>query len=148
MLSFIPGLDVAAPFFAAASLITGLVASGCDTISALDGKGTWLDVGIDAIGCLSFGAGRVLGEGAKGAEVLAKGAEATETLNDARALASVGADFSDAFDMASSLNGGMSMFDAVDASRRRRNSRRPASATSPSCEQGAHRRRRPGRSTP
>ncbi|MBS2538217.1 hypothetical protein KGQ20_36245 [Catenulispora sp. NF23] len=113
--SFIPGLQALGLLLGTISLITGLVALGCDTISALDGKGTWLDVGIDALGCLSFGAGRVLGEGAKGAEVLAKGAEAADTLKDARALASAGADFSDAWDMSSSLRGGMKLMDGMDA---------------------------------
>lgn len=114
--SFIPGLQVLAGVLGTISLVTGLVALGCDTISALDGKGTWLDVGIDVLGCLSFGAGRVLGEGAKGAEVLAKAGKAEEAIGDARALQSVGTEFSDAWNISSQVNGfGGSMFDAIDA---------------------------------
>lgn len=114
--SFIPGLQGVAAILGTISLITGLVALGCDTISAMDGKGTWLDVGLDALGCLSFGAGRVLGEGAKGAEALAKAGKAEEAIGDARALQSVGTEFSDAWNISSQVNGfSGSMFDAIDA---------------------------------
>ena len=56
--------------FGAIAAIASVVALVCDTISALDGKGTWLDVGIDVLGVLSCGAGRLLGDAAKGAKFL------------------------------------------------------------------------------
>lgn len=54
VLSWVPVLG---EVLAALALVASVIALVCDTISALDGKGTWLDVGIDAIGVLSFGAG-------------------------------------------------------------------------------------------
>ncbi|MFL6110698.1 MAG: WXG100 family type VII secretion target [Catenulispora sp.] len=119
--AFIPGLQALGALFGTLSLITGLVALGCDTISALDGNGTWLDVGIDLLGVASFGAGRVLGEGAKGAEVLAKAGKAEAILSDARALQSVGTEFSDAWGIASEFGGGMKMMDAFDAMKTAKN---------------------------
>jgi hypothetical protein len=56
--------------FAAIAAVASVVALVCDVINALDGNGTWMDVGIDVLGVLSCGAGRVLGEAAKGAKFL------------------------------------------------------------------------------
>src|SRR5262249_38293143 len=60
----------------ALALVASVVALACDTVSALDGKGTWLDVAIDVVGVLSFGAGRILGTAAKEAAVAARGSAA------------------------------------------------------------------------
>jgi hypothetical protein len=50
----------------ALAAIASVVALVCDTINALDGRGTWLDVGIDILGVVSCGSGRLLGNLAKG----------------------------------------------------------------------------------
>ncbi|MFV8186137.1 hypothetical protein [Streptomyces sp. AF1B] len=85
VLSWVPVLG---EVLGALALIASVVALVCDTVSALDGKGTWLDVAIDAIGVLSFGAGRILGTTAKEAAIAARGSSA---LKDFQALREVGA---------------------------------------------------------
>lgn len=103
LLSWVPVLG---EVLGALALIASVVALVADTISALDGKGTWLDVAIDAIGVLSFGAGRVLGEGAKAAEVAAKGADTIEEAKGAVALLREGGLTSDeAWDVVSAVKG-------------------------------------------
>ncbi|MEU2334896.1 hypothetical protein ABZ608_15120 [Streptomyces sp. NPDC013172] len=86
----------------ALALIASVVALVCDTVSALDGKGTWLDVAIDVIGVLSFGAGRVLGTTAKEAAMAARGASAVKDLQLAR---EVGLNPTVARELAETLNG-------------------------------------------
>ncbi|MFF4539176.1 hypothetical protein [Streptomyces aureus] len=81
VLSWVPVLG---EVLAALALIASVVALVCDTVSALDGKGTWLDVAIDAIGVLSFGAGRLLGTTAKEAAVAARGSSALKDVGLAR----------------------------------------------------------------
>jgi hypothetical protein len=81
--------------FGAIAAIASVVALVCDTISALDGRGTWLDVGIDVLGVLSCGAGRVLGEAAKGAKFFEvfnsfKGTQLAKGLRFAKAGEAVG----------------------------------------------------------
>jgi hypothetical protein len=83
VLSWVPVLG---EVLAALALVASVVALVCDTVSALDGKGTWLDVAIDAIGVLSFGAGRVLGTAAKEASVAARGASAVKDVQLAREM--------------------------------------------------------------
>jgi hypothetical protein len=84
VLSWVPVLG---EVLAALALVASVVALVCDTISALDGKGTWLDVAIDVVGVLSFGAGRILGTTAKEAAIAARGSSA---LKDFQALREVG----------------------------------------------------------
>ncbi|MFL6111296.1 MAG: WXG100 family type VII secretion target [Catenulispora sp.] len=50
----------------ALAAIASVVALACDLVNALDGRGTWLDVGIDILGVVSCGSGRLLGNLAKG----------------------------------------------------------------------------------
>ncbi|MFF4506631.1 hypothetical protein [Streptomyces sp. NPDC001401] len=83
VLSWVPVLG---EVLGALALVASVVALACDTVSALDGKGTWLDVGIDAIGVLSFGAGRVLGTTVKEASVAARGASAVKDVQLAREI--------------------------------------------------------------
>lgn len=98
-LSWVPVLG---EVLGALALIASVVALVCDTVSALDGKGTWLDVAIDAIGVLSFGAGRVLGTTAKEAAMAARGASAVKDLQLAR---EVGLNPTAARELAETLNG-------------------------------------------
>ncbi|WP_129307516.1 hypothetical protein [Streptomyces sp. L2] len=99
VLSWVPVLG---EVLGALALIASVVALVCDTVSALDGKGTWLDVAIDAVGVLSFGAGRVLGTAAKEASVAARGASAVKDVQLAR---EVGLNPEAARGLAESLNG-------------------------------------------
>ncbi|WRZ91333.1 hypothetical protein OHB54_21005 [Streptomyces sp. NBC_01007] len=99
VLSWVPVLG---EVLAALALIASVVALVCDTVSALDGKGTWLDVAIDAIGVLSFGAGRLLGTTAKEAAVAARGASALKDVGLAR---EVGLNPAAARGLAEALNG-------------------------------------------
>ena len=64
-LSWVPILGEVLGALAAIASVVALV---CDVINALDGNGTWLDVGIDVLGVLSGGAGRLLGNVAKGSK--------------------------------------------------------------------------------
>ncbi|MER7178302.1 hypothetical protein ABT404_02200 [Streptomyces hyaluromycini] len=98
-LSWVPVLG---EVLGALALIASVVALVCDTVSALDGKGTWLDVAIDAIGVLSFGAGRVLGTTAKEAAMAARGASAVKDLQLAR---EIGLNPTAARELAETLNG-------------------------------------------
>ncbi|WP_234533864.1 hypothetical protein [Streptomyces shenzhenensis] len=98
-LSWVPVLG---EVLGALALIASVVALVCDTVSALDGKGTWLDVAIDAIGVLSFGAGRVLGTTAKEAAMAARGASAVKDLQLAR---EIGLNPTTARELAETLNG-------------------------------------------
>lgn len=66
-LSWVP---VVGEILAAAATVVSVVALACDVVNALDGRGTWLDVGIDVLGVLSGGAGRLLGQAAKGEKFL------------------------------------------------------------------------------
>ncbi|MEV0639648.1 hypothetical protein AB0I77_32880 [Streptomyces sp. NPDC050619] len=83
VLSWVPVLG---EVLAALALVASVVALVCDTVSALDGKGTWLDVAIDAIGVLSFGAGRLLGTTAKEAAIAARGSSALKDFQAAREI--------------------------------------------------------------
>ncbi|MFF7469263.1 hypothetical protein [Streptomyces sp. NPDC008092] len=98
-LSWVPVLG---EVLGALALVASVVALVCDTVSALDGKGTWLDVAIDAIGVLSFGAGRVLGTTAKEAAMAARGASAVK---DFRLAQEVGLNPTAARELAETLNG-------------------------------------------
>ncbi|MGW1559455.1 putative T7SS-secreted protein [Streptomyces sp. NPDC002144] len=86
----------------ALALVASVVALVCDTVSALDGKGTWLDVAIDAVGVLSFGAGRILGTTAKEAAMAARASSAVKDFQLAR---EVGLNPVTARDLAEALNG-------------------------------------------
>ncbi|MEY9861271.1 hypothetical protein ABH935_006911 [Catenulispora sp. GAS73] len=92
-LSWVP---VVGELLGAAAMIASVVALGCDVINALDGRGTWLDVGIDVLGVLSGGAGRLLGDVAKGSKFFEiynglKGASGmTKALRAAKAGEAVG----------------------------------------------------------
>jgi hypothetical protein len=99
LLSWVPILG---EVLGALALIASVVALVCDTISALDGKGTWLDVAIDVVGVLSFGAGRILGTTAKEAAVAARGSSA---LKEFLALREVGASEELASGLAEELTG-------------------------------------------
>ncbi|MFF1636598.1 hypothetical protein ACFVXA_03015 [Streptomyces sp. NPDC058246] len=83
LLSWVPILG---EVLGALALLASVVALVCDTVSALDGKGTWLDVAIDAIGVLSFGAGRILGTTAKEAAIAARGSSALKQFLTLREL--------------------------------------------------------------
>ncbi|MBY8884697.1 hypothetical protein K7472_07545 [Streptomyces sp. PTM05] len=112
LLSWVPVLGEVLGALAAIASVVALV---CDTISAIDGKGTWLDVAIDVVGVLSFGAGRVLGEGAKAAEVAAKGADTLEEARGAVAsLRSLGVSSDEAWDVVRSAKGS-DIDEALDA---------------------------------
>ncbi|MFF4313947.1 hypothetical protein [Streptomyces sp. NPDC001507] len=98
-LSWVPVLG---EVLGALALVASVVALVCDTVSALDGKGTWLDVAIDVIGVLSFGAGRVLGTTAKEAAMAARGTSAVKDFQLAR---EVGLNPTAARELAETLNG-------------------------------------------
>ncbi|MFE3164303.1 hypothetical protein [Streptomyces sp. NPDC059224] len=83
VLSWVPILG---EVLGALALIASVVALVCDTVSALDGKGTWLDVAIDVVGVLSFGAGRVLGTTFKEAATAARGSSALREFLNLRGL--------------------------------------------------------------
>ncbi|MET9912732.1 putative T7SS-secreted protein [Streptomyces sp. NPDC006476] len=99
VLSWVPILG---EVLGALALIASVVALVCDTVSALDGKGTWLDVAIDVVGVLSFGAGRVLGTTAKEAAMAARASSAVKDFQLAR---EVGLNPATARDLAEALNG-------------------------------------------
>lgn len=99
LLSWVPVLG---EVLAALALVASVVALVCDTVSALDGRGTWLDVAIDAVGVLSFGAGRLLGTAAKEATVAAR---ASTALKDFQALDEIGVESSKAWDVVEGLHG-------------------------------------------
>ena len=99
LLSWVPVLG---EVLGALALIASVVALVCDTVSAIDGRGTWLDVAIDAVGVLSFGAGRLIGTAAKEASVAVK---ASEALKDFQALDEIGVESSKAWDLVESLHG-------------------------------------------
>jgi type VII secretion system ESX-1 substrate len=101
LLSWVPVLG---EVLGALALLASVVALVCDTVSALDGRGTWLDVGIDAIGVLSFGAGRILGTAAKEASAAAR---ASSALKDFQALREVGLNPTAAWDTVEAITGGM-----------------------------------------
>ncbi|MFJ5640655.1 hypothetical protein [Streptomyces sp. NPDC093223] len=98
-LSWVPVLG---EVLGALALIASVVALVCDTVSALDGKGTWLDVAIDAVGVLSFGAGRILGTTAREAATAARGASAVKDLQLAR---EIGLNPTAARELAETVNG-------------------------------------------
>ncbi len=103
LLSWVPVLG---EVLGALALVASVVALAADTVSAIDGKGTWLDVAIDVVGVLSFGAGRVLGEGAKAAELAAKGADTIDEAEGAVAmLREGGLDADEAWDVVSEVKG-------------------------------------------
>ena len=76
--SFVPFLAPLAAVFGALAMITGVIGLVCDTISALDGHGTWVDVGIDLIAVISCGAGKTIGESA---ELVSRAGEADEAVS-------------------------------------------------------------------
>lgn len=103
LLSWVPVLGEVLDALAAVAAVVALVA---DTISAIDGKGTWLDVAIDVVGVLSFGAGRVLGDSAKSAEAAARGSSVIKDSEDLVELGrSAGLSDDDAWEMVSSVKG-------------------------------------------
>ncbi|PWI45973.1 putative T7SS-secreted protein [Streptomyces sp. ICBB 8177] len=112
LLSWVPVLGEVLGALAAIASVVALV---CDTVSALDGKGTWLDVAIDVVGVLSFGAGRILGEGAKTAEVAARGIDTMqEAGRTVESLKSLGISSEEAWDVVRSVKGA-EMDKALDA---------------------------------
>jgi hypothetical protein len=109
VLSWVPVLG---EVLGALALIASVVALVCDTVSALDGRGTWLDVAIDAIGVLSFGAGRLLGTTAKEAVLAARGSRA---LTEAAAMEKAAGGMDEAFEIVGSVFGKMSGPEAARA---------------------------------
>ncbi|MEC3996193.1 hypothetical protein VSR01_22810 [Actinacidiphila sp. DG2A-62] len=99
LLSWVPVLG---EVLGALALIASVVALVCDTVSALDGRGTWLDVAIDAVGVLSFGAGRLIGTAAKEATVAAR---ASSALKDFQALREIGVEGGKAWDIVEGMGG-------------------------------------------
>lgn len=99
LLSWVPVLG---EVLGALALLASAVALVCDTVSALDGRGTWLDVAIDAIGVLSFGAGRLLGTAAKEATVAAR---ASSAVKDFQAFRAIGVDSAKAWDLVEGFTG-------------------------------------------
>ncbi|MER5789969.1 hypothetical protein [Streptomyces sp. NPDC001980] len=95
-------IPVLGEIIVALALVASVVALVCDTVSALDGKGTWLDVAIDVVGVLSFGAGRILGTAAKEAATAARGSAA---LKQFLALRELGVDAKVASESAEALTG-------------------------------------------
>ncbi|MFF5143927.1 hypothetical protein ACFY6U_30055 [Streptomyces sp. NPDC013157] len=103
LLSLVIGwIPILGPLIVAVALVASVVALVCDTVSALDGKGTWLDVAIDVVGVLSFGAGRILGTTAKEAALAARGSSAAKDVLAAREL---GASKEFAAELAETLSG-------------------------------------------
>lgn len=97
---------------AAVAAVTALV---CDTVSAMDGRGTWLDVGIDVLGVLSLGAGKLLGAGVKAGATAARaeaGAKAISTFKEAWIS---GEDCAGAWEVAAKASGGLKGADAFKA---------------------------------
>ncbi|MBS2534783.1 hypothetical protein KGQ20_18595 [Catenulispora sp. NF23] len=97
---------------AAVTAVTALV---CDTVSATDGRGTWLDVGIDVLGVLSLGAGKLLGAGVKAGATAARaeaGAKAISTFKEAWIS---GEDCAGAWEVAAKASGGLKGADAFKA---------------------------------
>lgn len=72
VLAFIPGLEEFAALFETMALLAQAVAFVCQTVLTATGHGSWLDVGIDAIGLITFGMGKGLIGGAEAAEDVAK----------------------------------------------------------------------------
>ena len=65
VLAFIPGIgDALAAVVGSLALIAGVVGLVGHLAEAIHGGGSWLDVGLDVIGVVSFGVGRVLGKSA------------------------------------------------------------------------------------
>ena len=71
---FVPGLDVLVDVLVGVAFGTTLVAAGGRLLLAATGNGSWWDFGVDAVACLTFGAGRLLGTGLK---AISEGGEAT-----------------------------------------------------------------------
>ena len=65
--SFIPVLNFLTPILLLAAATLTLVALICHMLLALSGDGSWLDVGIDLFALVTFGYGRSLSAGLKGA---------------------------------------------------------------------------------
>jgi hypothetical protein len=65
VLAFIPGMQAFAAAFETVALLAQIVAFACHIALALTGHGSWLDVGIDAIGLVTFGIGKGLIGGAE-----------------------------------------------------------------------------------
>lgn len=61
------GLFIGAPIVLAAAAIVGVIALGLSVASALDGSGTWSDVGFEAFGLATMGAGSLISRSLKGA---------------------------------------------------------------------------------
>jgi hypothetical protein len=72
VLAFIPGLEEFAALFETMALLAQAVAFVCHTVLAATGHGSWLDVGIDAVGLLTFGMGKGLIGGAEAAQDVAE----------------------------------------------------------------------------
>lgn len=109
VLGWVPFLGQALVLIAA---VASVVAFLCDLTLLIGGKGNWLDVGLDLLGCLSFGAGRLLGEGVKAASVAARGEAATR---DATAFMEMGADEGEAWGLAGEFSGGLKGGDALES---------------------------------
>jgi hypothetical protein len=79
--SFIPALGfLAAPLLAAATAAT-LVSLTCHVVLALSGDGSYVDVGLDLIGLVTFGYGNVAAKGVEASEQVVKTA-ATRAARD------------------------------------------------------------------
>jgi hypothetical protein len=77
VLAFIPGLQAFAAAFETVALLAQAVAFACHAVLLATGHGSWLDIGIDAVGLVTFG----IGKGLIG------GAEATAGISEAAASA-------------------------------------------------------------
>jgi hypothetical protein len=75
VLAFIPGLQAFAAAFETVALLAQAVAFACHAVLLATGHGSWLDIGIDAVGLVTFG----IGKGLIG------GAEATAGISEAAA---------------------------------------------------------------
>ena len=98
-----------------AAAIAAVTALACDTASAMDGRGTWMDVGIDVLGVLSLGAGKLLGAGVKAGATAARaeaGAKAFSTFKQAWIS---GEDCAGAWEVAAKASGGLKGADAFEA---------------------------------
>jgi hypothetical protein len=71
---FVPGLDVLVDVLAGIAFGATLAAMLGRLVLASTGNGSWWDFGVDALSCLSFGTGRLLGAGL---EAVAEGSEET-----------------------------------------------------------------------
>jgi hypothetical protein len=71
-ISFIPVLDFLTPVLLGAAALVTVVSLVCHVMLALSGDGSWVDVGFDVIGLVTFGYGRIAAKGAEASEQVIK----------------------------------------------------------------------------